>query len=323
MILGVRILVEKLYSNLRSSTASVLRANGWLMPAATAASAVALALAIVFRLDSVLILNAAACLAIAAFIWGYSARVYRVQPWPALAHLNRRQYAETWNALASSERTARAAVAGKAWEWEIRESAAKPIRNLVELVSISAQDDVLEIACGIGRIGLELAPRCRSWTGADISANMLGYAAQRLQGVGNVRLHQLDGKGVSGLSDSSFDVVYCTNTLAHLDELDRWRYVQEAFRVLRSGGRIFIDNMDLASDEGWAAFDKAAKQRCEEQPPYAPRFSTAAELMEYATRAGFEQVRSHHRQPLVIVAAVKATLDTPVQRSRYPVTGFA
>jgi len=316
MILGVRILVEKLYSNLRSSTASVLRANRWLMPAGTAASAVALALAIVFRLDSVLILNAAACLAIAAFIWGYSARVYRVQPWPALAHLNRRQYAETWNALASSERTARAAVAGKAWEWEIRESAAKPIRNLVELVSISAQDDVLEIACGIGRIGLELAPRCRSWAGADISANMLGCAAQRLQGVENVRLHRLDGKGLSGLADSSFDVVYCTNTLAHLDELDRWRYVQEAFRVLRSGGRIFIDNMDLASDEGWAAFDKAAKQRCEEQPPYAPRFSTAAELMEYATRAGFEQVRSHHRQPLVIVTAVKATLDTPVQRSR-------
>jgi ubiquinone/menaquinone biosynthesis C-methylase UbiE len=220
------------------------------------------------------------------------------------------------NALASSERTARAAVGGKAWEWEIRESAAKPIRNLVELVSISAQDDVLEIACGIGRIGLELAPRCRSWTGADISANMLGYAAQRLQGVGNVRLHQLDGKGLSGLADNSFDVVYCTNTLAHLDELDRWRYVQEAFRVLRSGGRIFIDNMDLASDEGWAAFDKAAKQRCEEQPPYAPRFSTAAELMEYATRAGFEQIRSHHRQPLVIVTAVKATLYTPVQRSR-------
>jgi hypothetical protein len=95
MILAVRILVEKLYSNLRSSTASVLRANRWLMPAATAASGVALALAIVFRLDSVLIFAAAACLAITACIWGYSARVYRVQPWPALAHLNRRQYAET------------------------------------------------------------------------------------------------------------------------------------------------------------------------------------------------------------------------------------
>jgi len=310
----VRILTEKVYSNLRFRSASVLRSNRRLMPAATIASAAALAAAIVFRLDSLVALCAAGCRVIAAFIWGYSVRVYRVQPWPTLGHLNRRQYAETWNALASSERTARIAVAGKGWEWELRESAAKPIRNLVELVSIGAQDDVLEVACGIGRIGLELAPLCRSWTGADISANMLGYAAQRLQGVGNVRLHQLDGKGLSGLADSSFDLVYCTNTLAHLDELDRWRYVQEAFRVLRSEGRIFIDNIDLASDEGWAAFDKAAKQQDGEQPPYTPRLSTAAELTEYATRAGFEQVKSHHRQPLVIVTAVKPAMNTPVER---------
>jgi len=33
--------------------------------------------------------------------------------------------------------------------------------------------------------------------------------------------------GLTGLGDDSFDVVYCTTTLAHLDELDRWRYVQE------------------------------------------------------------------------------------------------
>jgi SAM-dependent methyltransferase len=305
-------LTEKLYSNLRSGTASVLRANRWLMPAATAASAAALAIAIVFRLSSVVALATAGCLLITAFVWGYSARVYRLQPWPALGHLNRRQYAETWNALARSERTARIAVSGKGWEWELRESAAEPIRNLMEFVSIDAQDDVLEIACGVGRIGMELAPRCRSWTGADISSNMLGYAAQRLQGVKNVRLHQLDGKGLTGLADSSFDVVYCTNTLAHLDELDRWRYIQDAFRVMRSEGRILIDNIDLTSDEGWAAFDKAAKEPVEELPPYTPRLSTAAELMEYAMRAGFKQVKSYHRQPLVIVTAVKQALGTPL-----------
>jgi ubiquinone/menaquinone biosynthesis C-methylase UbiE len=208
--------------------------------------------------------------------------------------------------MADSPRTARVAVAGKAYEWELRDSAADPIRNLVELASVSTQDDILEIACGIGRIGLELATRCRSWTGADISANMLGYAAERLRGVSNVRLHQLDGNGLSGLDDSSFDVVYCTNTLAHLDELDRWRYVQEAFRVLRSGGRIFLDNIDLTSDKGWASFlGLAAKYEAAELPPYMTRFSTAAELMEYATRAGFERVKSHQRSPLIIVTAVK------------------
>jgi len=96
------------------------------------------------------------------------------------------------------------------------------------------------------------------------------------------------------------------DTLAHLDELDRWRYVQEAFRVLRVGGRIFIDNIDLESDQGWASFlGLVAKYLNAEQPPYMTRFSTASELMTYATRAGFEQVRSHERPPLVIMTAVK------------------
>jgi ubiquinone/menaquinone biosynthesis C-methylase UbiE len=143
---------------------------------------------------------------------------------------------------------------------------------------------------------------------------MLGYAAQRLQGVGNVRLQQLDGNGLGGLDDGSFDVVYCTNTLAHLDELDRWRYVQEAFRVLRPAGRIFIDNIDLTSDEGWASFMKLVeKYQNAELPPYMTRYSTAAELLEYVTRAGFRQVESHKRPPLIIVTGVKRDSSRPGQ----------
>jgi ubiquinone/menaquinone biosynthesis C-methylase UbiE len=297
---------EKFYSTLRSRTAKVLDEHCWLAPAATTGSFVALVAASAFQLHVLITLGAAGCLLVTAFVWGYSTRRLRVPQWPTLAHLNRRQYAETWDTMASSLRTARIAVSGKAWEWELHNSTAVPIRNLVELVSVGPQDDVLEIACGIGRIGLELSSRCHSWTGADISANMLTYAAQRLQGVSNVRLQQLDGKGLSGLADNSFDVVYCTNTIAHLDELDRWRYVLEAFRVLRPGGRIFIDNIDVASDEGWASFLKLVeKYQDAELPPYMPRFSNASELVEYATRAGFKQVRSHPKPPLIVVTAVK------------------
>jgi ubiquinone/menaquinone biosynthesis C-methylase UbiE len=233
--------------------------------------------------------------------------------WPALRHLHRRQYAETWDTMAGSSRAARVAVSGKAWEWELRDSTREPVRNLIELASINPDDDVLEIGSGIARLGLELAPRCHSWTGADISPSMLAHATQRLQGVGNVKLHQLHGDGLAGLGDDSFDIVYCTNTLAHVDELDRWRYVQEAFRVLRPGGRIFLDNIDLASDQGWAMFlGLVAKYRHAEQPPYMTRFSTATELMTYAIRAGFEQVRSHQRPPLVIMTAVKPNPDSAV-----------
>ena len=298
--------IEKVYSKLRQRIAAALRKNLWLAAFATVAACAVLAATIVLRSHWLIVIAAAAGVVVTAFVWGYTTRAFRVPPWPTLGHLQRRQYAETWDTMASSSRTARIAVSGKAWEWELRDSTREPIRNLIELASISEKDDVLEIACGIARLGLELAPLCHSWTGADISANMLAHAAERVKGVGNVKLHQLHGDGLAGLADDSFDVVYCTNTLAHLDELDRWRYVQEAFRVLRVGGRIFIDNIDLESDQGWASFlGLVAKYLNAEQPPYMTRFSTASELMTYATRAGFEQVRSHERPPLVIMTAVK------------------
>jgi len=139
---------------------------------------------------------------------------------------------------------------------------------------------------------------------------MLAHASDRLRGVNNIRLVQLQSVGLSEIAENSFDVVYTTNMFAHLDEMDRWRYVEEAFRVLRSGGRIYVDNIDLESDAGWAIFvSDATRYRSLERPPYMTRLSTAAELMAYATRAGFEQVQSHHRQPLVIVTAVKPSLQ--------------
>jgi SAM-dependent methyltransferase len=95
--------------------------------------------------------------------------------------------------------------------------------------------------------------------------------------------------------------------LCHLDEMDRWRYVEEAFRVLRSGGRLLIDNIDLESDAGWKMFANDALTFGEaERPPYMPRYSTAAEFSSYASRAGFTRVAVHKRSPLVIVTAEKA-----------------
>ena len=50
------------------------------------------------------------------------------------------------------------------------------------------------------------------------------------------------------------DLVYCRLSSMHLDQWDRYSYVVEGFRILRPGGRLFIDNVNLCSDEGWDVF---------------------------------------------------------------------
>lgn len=269
-------------------------------------SSIAVASGILLRLNRATLTAEAVALSFSYFAWGYSSRAREQVLWKPLARFQRPQYAEVWDELAGTLREASAAATGAAAEPGVRYSATHCVHNLLAVAGIRPEDSVLEIGCGVGRIGRELSQYCRDWTGADISGRMLAFAAQRLRGITNARLVQLRDVGLSEFDDASFDVVYATNMLAHLDEMDRWRYVQEGFRVLRPGGRIFLDNIDVESDAGWRIFEYDAR-RChqKERPPYMPRFSTASELKSYVRRAGFQEITAHPDPPLVIVTGIR------------------
>jgi SAM-dependent methyltransferase len=135
---------------------------------------------------------------------------------------------------------------------------------------------------------------------------MLKYAQERLSAFNNVRFVQLSGAQLAGVADGSIHVVYCTNMLPHLDEMERWQYVREAYRVLRDGGRLYLDSIALESPAGWAMLTNNLEQRrFGTEPPYMPLPSTGEELAAYCRQAGFDAVRVENHDSLLIVTGTK------------------
>jgi ubiquinone/menaquinone biosynthesis C-methylase UbiE len=119
---------------------------------------------------------------------------------------------------------------------------------------VHRDDVVLEIGAGVGRVGAELAPLCKRWIGADVSENMLSYLHERLREHANVEAVSLNGWDLSPIDSESVDVVYATVVFMHLDDWDRYGYIREGLRVLKPGGRMYVDNTNLLSEPGWERF---------------------------------------------------------------------
>lgn len=121
--------------------------------------------------------------------------------------------------------------------------------RLLDLAGIAPGDDVLDIGCGTGTLAVAAWHRCRpggTVTGVDISEKMLA-AARRKTGRAAARVTLLSADSADlPFDDGSFDVVVVTTVLHMLPE-DRLKpSLEEASRVLRSGGRLLV--VDYAGD---------------------------------------------------------------------------
>jgi ubiquinone/menaquinone biosynthesis C-methylase UbiE len=202
----------------------------------------------------------------------------------------RSQYKNTWTHLASTYDSAVAHVIGQATEAEINATARQTVHYLQRSIGIFPSDTVLEIGCGIGRVGALLAPDCDYWIGCDVAPPMLIHARQRLATHTNVRLVEVSGYDLIPISDASVDVVYCTVVFMHLDEWERYNYVCEAHRVLRPGGRLFIDNFSLCTPLGWEVFEQHWRIPPLARPAHVSKSSTPSELRAYLEHAYFEAI---------------------------------
>ena len=212
-----------------------------------------------------------------------------LQPW---AGLKRHQYKSIWNSVSSTEREAKIAVTGTLDKEEHDRSAKQTCKWIQNYVGISQDDVVLDLGAGFGRVGDVMAPLCKKWIGTDVSENMVAMMRQRLSHHRDVEVIATNGFDLSQIASNSIDLCYCTIVFMHLDEWERYNYIAEGFRVLKPGGRMIVDNISLANDQGWKIFIDHAKIPVAERPPHISRTSTPQELTIYFQRAGFLGIQS-------------------------------
>lgn len=168
-----------------------------------------------------------------------------------MAEIAPETYESRWDLSSATPEAAMLAVDGSASEDVLARSGRWTARQVAAALDLKAGDRVLELGCGVGRIGRELAGHCAEWHGTDISRNMLESAAVRLEGIANAHLHKLERTSLEAFADESFDKVYCVAVFIHMDKEDQFLYLREIARVLAPGGVAYLEAWNLASPVGW------------------------------------------------------------------------
>jgi len=122
---------------------------------------------------------------------------------------------------------------------DLAKTQAALVRRSAALLKIADGDTVLDIACGRGKSSLmigQLYPECEV-VGVDLLPENIQVAATVFGNSANLKYEVGDAMDLR-FADGSYDKVHCLEAAFHFP--DRRRFLREAHRVLRDGGRLVV-----------------------------------------------------------------------------------
>lgn len=157
---------------------------------------------------------------------------------------------------------------------------------LMEYAVPNAEDVVLDVATGTGNTALALAPHVAQVVGLDMAAKMMAHAQKRAAEEG--RRNSIFVRGSAEdmpFPDGAFTLVTSRHAPHHFLHLDR--FLAEAYRVLKPGGRLVIADQISPSAEIKPWLDEFHTTR---DPSHFTQ-RTVPEWRELTGAAGFSWVK--------------------------------
>jgi cyclopropane fatty-acyl-phospholipid synthase-like methyltransferase len=131
----------------------------------------------------------------------------------------------------------------------LQRSTEEIVHWLCRMNLIGPTQNVLDLGCGIGRIAVAVASHVRWVLGTDLSRGMLQQASARCSEARNVSLVMNSGQNLAAFADGMFDLILAVDSFPYLIQAGvAENHVADAYRILRSKGRLVLLNLSYRND---------------------------------------------------------------------------
>lgn len=185
------------------------------------------------------------------------------------------------------------------------------IGHLLEMSGATADDTVLDVACGPGLVACEFARHCRHVTGLDLTPAMIVQAEQRQTEIGLANLSwQVGDVQPLPYADDSFSLVITRYSFHHF--LNPSAALAEMIRVCRPGGRVLVADVAMPPEKS-AAYDRLEIMR----DPSHSHALTTGEFSDLFLGSGLRECRqSSYDVEIELEAQLKASFPKPGDTER-------
>ena len=122
------------------------------------------------------------------------------------------------------------------------------IGEVTEALRLSAGGTLLDLACGRGGCGLEIAARTgAALIGVDFSSEAVSQAREHAERLGRIAEFRVGDLAATGLPSGSVDAVVCVDAIQFARQSDA--AYRELLRVLAPGGRVALTSWEALEND--------------------------------------------------------------------------